>query len=57
MRPFGHPAISTVIKKVAFEMKDGPARLAADMLNPMPLRTIALASVAVSAFVDLMAFY
>ncbi|KIJ30241.1 hypothetical protein M422DRAFT_268290 [Sphaerobolus stellatus SS14] len=46
LRPFGHPAISSLIQKIAFEMKDGAARLQSSVLEPMPFATIALASVA-----------
>ncbi|KIJ22620.1 hypothetical protein M422DRAFT_276922 [Sphaerobolus stellatus SS14] len=46
LHPFGHPAISSLIQKIAFEMKDGAARLQSSVLEPMPFATIALASVA-----------
>ncbi|KIJ53386.1 hypothetical protein M422DRAFT_242538 [Sphaerobolus stellatus SS14] len=41
--PFGHPAISSLIQKIAFEMKDGVAQLQSSVLEPMPFATIALA--------------
>ncbi|KIJ42961.1 hypothetical protein M422DRAFT_253754 [Sphaerobolus stellatus SS14] len=45
LHPFGHPAISSLIQKIAFDMKDGAAWLQSSVLELMPFATIALASV------------